>query len=74
MTHNDIILEIIKSDAEDLVAKSQKARTPEEYGTAVDIFVSLVMTYLGYVREPERSIEDLINRKEVWRKEEVHAV
>lgn len=63
---DDAILRCIRKDAERLAKKSQEAKTGHEYGIAVDLFVVMVMTYLGYDREPNYEPETILARKEVW--------
>lgn len=63
------VMDLIRKHAEELAVKSQNAKDAIEYGAAEDIFVSFVMAYLGYKRDPYKSLKDLTDRKEIWRKE-----
>ena len=67
---DDAILRCIRKEAERLAKKSQEAKGGHEYGRAVDLFVVMVMTYLGYEREPNYDPETILARKEVWHRED----
>lgn len=63
------LVELIREHGREFAEKSRKAKTPEEYGAAEDVFVAFVMAYMGYKRGSV-SLEDIRNRKEIWIKEE----
>ena len=63
---DDAILRCIQREAARLAKKSQEAKDGHEYGRAVDLFVVMAMTYLGYEREPNYDPETILARKEVW--------
>lgn len=62
----EAVLRCIRKDAERLAFQSQEAKDGYEYGRAVDLFVVMVMTYLGYERESNYDPETILARKEVW--------
>ena len=66
----EAVLRCIRKDAERLAVQSREAKDGYEYGRAVDLFVVMVMTYLGYDREPNYDPETILARKEVWHRED----
>lgn len=67
---DEFVLGCLRRDAEWLAEKSQTAKDASDYGVYVDVFVAMAMSHLGYARKKDRTIEEILDRKEVWRRME----